>query len=54
MEIVKADAASVLDAMDLRALWNNRRGRLPTPPDPADTTSNATSTPKRTHKRKEG
>jgi hypothetical protein len=31
MEIVKADSASVLDAMDLRALWGNRRGRLPGP-----------------------
>jgi hypothetical protein len=32
MAIVKADSASVLDAMDLRALWGNRRGRLPTQP----------------------
>ena len=46
VEIVKADAASVLDAMDLRALWGNRRGRLPTTNGaPAYITS------KRTHKR---
>ena len=38
MEIVKADAASVLDAMDLRSLWGNRRGLLPAP--------NAKPTPK--------
>ena len=30
-DAVKADAASELDAMDLRALWGNRRGRLPGP-----------------------
>jgi site-specific recombinase XerD len=47
LAIVKADAASVLDAMDLRALWNNRRGRLPAAPD------TATPHPKPTRKRKE-
>ena len=47
LAIVKADAASVLDAMDLRTLWNNRRGRLPAAPD------TATPHPKPTRKRKE-
>ncbi len=53
MAIVKADAASVLDAMDLRALWGNRRGRLPTPAPNTATTSNVPNIPRPLRKRKE-
>jgi site-specific recombinase XerD len=55
MEIVKADSASVLDAMDLRALWNNRRGRLPSvKPIPPDTATSNIPPMTRNSKRKEG
>ncbi len=42
LTIVKADSATALDTMDLRALGGNRRGRLPSP-----------NTPKTRRKRKE-